>query len=104
MTIVLRLTVAERPSLGVGWLVPALEVVLLIVLVAADPESIARHAKVLRRLAIVLVLSLAIAAVGSTVVMTVDLVRGASVTEDAASLLATGGLVWVGNNIVFGLL
>ena len=37
-------------------------------------------------------------------VLIVDLVRGSKVTESAASLLASGALIWLGNAIVFGLL
>ena len=102
--VVLRLSVPHSLSLGVGWLVPALEVLLLVVLVAVGPQSIGRYARLLRRVGIVLVLSLVLAAIASTVVLTSDLIRGEEVTEDAGSLLASGAMVWAGNNVVFGLL
>ena len=104
ITIVFRLTVPHHPSLSIGWLVPGFEVLLLVVIVAADPQTIGRYTTLFRRAGIVLVVGLVVAAIAATVVLTADLIRGEAVTNDAGSLLASGGLVWAGNNVAFGFL
>ena len=58
----------------------------------------------LRRVAIVLVLTLAAAAVYLTVVLSVELIAGENVTGSADELLASGTLIWLGNNVMFALL
>jgi hypothetical protein len=104
ITITLRILEPERESLGPTWLVPGIEIALLAALLAADPPRVIGRANWLRRLSIVLVLSLVIVAVSSTAVLISDLIRGASVAHSAGPLLTSGALVWLGNCLVFGLL
>lgn len=104
ITITLRVAVPEKESLGPAWLVPTIEIALLVALIAADPGHIHRRARWLRRLSIALVLVLAVAAVSSTAILIADLIRGAEVTESADTLLASGALIWLGNVLVFSLL
>ena len=104
LTITLRVVEPHRESLGPAWLVPGIEVVLLAVLVLADPANITRRRRWLRPLSIVLVASLAAAAAVSTGVLIGELVRGGKVTDSATSLLSSGALIWLGNCLVFGLL
>lgn len=104
VTIVLRVYLPKRESLGPHWLVPAIEIALLVVLVLADPGRVARRSRWLRPLAIVLVLALAAAALASTGVLIRDLIIGGKVTTSATALLASGALIWLGNVLVFGLL
>jgi hypothetical protein len=52
----------------------------------------------------VLVLTLAAAAVYLTVVLSVELIAGDAITSSADELLASGTLIWLGNNVVFALL
>jgi hypothetical protein len=104
LTVVLRIAQPEREALGPHWLVPALEVALLVALVAADPAHVIGRARWLRPLALTLIFALTVVALLSTAVLIVDLVRGSKVTESAASLLASGALIWLGNALVFGLL
>ncbi len=104
MTIVLRVVQPHRESLGSPWLVPGIEVLLLVVLIAADPAKVGERRHWLRPLSIALVACLAVAALISTVVLITELVRGGKVTEEATSLLASGALIWLGNCLVFGLL
>jgi hypothetical protein len=103
ITVVLRLTVPRRQSVGPHWLVPAFEITLLVVLLAAHPRGEAERVR-LRRLSIVLILLLAASAVVSTVILSVELITGSPVVQSADSLLASGTLVWTGNALVFGLL
>ena len=56
LTIVLRIVEPEREKLGPPWLVPAVEIGLLLALLAADPMHLARRTRWLRPLAITLIL------------------------------------------------
>jgi hypothetical protein len=105
----LALNVAVRvglPSSGTfraPWLTPAIEVVLILVLVTANPTSAAERRR-LRQLSLALVGLLVAAALWATVILVSDLVRGTGPSNDPGRLLATGGIVWIGNNLAFGLL
>jgi hypothetical protein len=88
----------------VPWLLPAVEVILLVVLMASDPTSNNRRTLQLRRLAIVLVFLLLAGALWATAVLIDHLVTGDAQTSDGARLLASGSLVWLGNILSFSLL
>ena len=103
-TVVLRVVQPERERLGPAWLVPSIEIALLGALIAADPTHLARRVKWLRPVSITLIVSLLVMALISAAVLITDLIRGAKVTESAASLLASGAVVWLGNTLAFGLL
>lgn len=104
LTIGLRVAQPHRESLGPVWLVPSIEVAMLIALVAADPAHIHHRRRWLRPVAIVLVVLLTVVALTSTAVLITELVRGGKVTQEATSLLASGALIWLGNVLVFSLL
>jgi hypothetical protein len=104
ITVVLRVAVPHRESLGPRWLVPSLEIGLLVVLIAANPAHVVGRARWLRPLSITLIGLLTVVAVTFDGILIVDLVKGNKVTESADSLLASGALVWLGNALVFGLL
>ena len=104
VSILLRVAVPDRPSIGPHWLVPAIEAGLLIALVAWDPNHITARARWLRRVGIGLTLSLLVVTITSTVILIKDLVEGGRVTNSASTLLSAGALVWLGNVIVFSLL
>jgi hypothetical protein len=104
ITVVLRVLEPERESLGPTWLVPAIEIAMLLALLAADPARVIARANWLRRVSIALVASLAVVALASTAVLIADLIRGASVAESAGPLLTSGALIWLGNALVFALL
>jgi uncharacterized membrane protein len=77
---------------------------LLIVLLAADPSSIQRRATWLRRISIALMITLVTAAVYLTVVLAVELIGGDGVGTSGDDLLASGALIWLGNNVIFALI
>jgi hypothetical protein len=104
ITVVLRVAEPHRESLGPHWLEPGLEVGLLTALLAANPAHLAGRARWLRPLTITLIGALTVVAMVSDAVLIVDLVKGSKVTQSAASLLASGALIWLGNALVFGLL
>ena len=104
LTIVLRVVEPEREHLGPPWFVPAVEIGLLVALLAADPMHLARRTRWLRPLAITLILLLMGMVFVSDAVLLTDIITGSKVTQSATSILASGALVWSGNALVFGLL
>jgi hypothetical protein len=102
--VTLRVLQPHRESLGPHWLVPGIELALLIALLAADPAHVGGRRRWLRPISIVLVLALLVVALLSTGILITDLIRGAKVTNEATSLLASGALIWLGNALVFSLL
>lgn len=71
--------------LGVPWLLPSVEVLLLVVLFAADPGSLLKRRKRLRRVAIALVSVLVLGALWATGLLLYHLIQGAQVTQDPGS-------------------
>ena len=107
--IFMALNIALRiwlPQEGIGhshWLVPATEGVLLAVLITSHPGSAGERER-LRRLALVLIGILVAGALWATALLVSELIRGTGVSESPDELLATGGIVWLGNNLAFALL
>jgi len=104
LNVSLRLWLPNESAIRLRWLLPAVEVVLLVVLLTATPARAARRAPWMRGVAVALVLALVVAALWATGLLIYDLIKGIGVTESPTQLLATGGLVWLGNNISFALL
>jgi hypothetical protein len=101
LTLVLRIALPRRESVGPHWLVPVAELVLLVVLVVA--AHLEPRARWLRPAALTLILMLLVAALVSTITLIVQLVTNAKVAQSADSLLASGVLVYLGNALVFAL-
>jgi quinol-cytochrome oxidoreductase complex cytochrome b subunit len=104
ISIALRIAEPDRESLGPPWLVPSIELAMLVALLAADPARVTRRHRWLRRLSIALIVSLVVIAAISTGILIADLINGGKVTEEAGSLLASGAVIWLGNVLVFALL
>lgn len=104
VTLTLRIVEPDRPSIGPRWLVPGIEIALLLALVAADPNHISRRARWLRKVGIVLIMGLVVLTILATIKLINDLITGGRVTESASLLLTSGALVWLGNALVFSLL
>ncbi len=104
LQITLRIVEPHREALGSPWLVPGIEIAMLVALIAADPARVSRRARWLRRLSRALVVLLAVVAVVATAVLINALIRGEQVTNEAGSLLASGAVIWLGNVLVFSLL
>jgi uncharacterized membrane protein len=104
LNIGLRIWLPNEAAIRVPWLVPAIEAVLLVVLVAGDPARLARRTRWLRPLLLVLVGALVVAALWATVLLVYDLIKGLGVTNSPEELLASGALIWLGNNLSFALL
>jgi uncharacterized membrane protein len=101
---VLTVLLPDDIRLGPTWVLPSIEAVLLVAVIAADPRSVTRRARELRVLSIGLVSVLVIGALWSTVLLIDDLIHGGPETNSAADLLEAGTVVWVSNNIAFALL
>jgi len=103
LNVTVRLWIPGEGVLHIPWLMPVLEVALLLALVTSNPTSAAERRR-LRRLAVTLVALLVVAALLATGVLISDLIHGRGVSNSASELLASAGLVWLGNNLTFSLL
>jgi uncharacterized membrane protein len=102
----LRLWLPQERVGDVPWLLPGIELLLLVALLAADPGSVTSRARraTAHRVVIGLVVSLVAGALLVTALLIYDLITGAKVTQAPGPLLAAGALVWLGNNLAFGML
>jgi hypothetical protein len=103
LNIALRIWLPGETAVRVPWLLPAIEAALLVVLVASDPSGLAERRR-LRRVALVLVGLLVAAALWATVLLVDELIHGTGVSNAPSELLASGAVVWLGNNLAFALL
>jgi len=104
LNVALRLWLPSESPFRIPWLLPSVEVSLLVVLFVADPGNLVVRRHTLRRVALAVVIVLVLAALWSTALLVYDLLRGEGVAQSATRLLATGGVVWLGNNLAFALL
>jgi len=102
--IVLTILLPNSIRVGPRWLVPLLEGVLLVIVVAGDPVRISRRSRELRMVSIVLVSVLVLGTLWSTGLLIDDLIHGGPETNSADDLLAAGTAVWFSNIIAFALL
>jgi hypothetical protein len=103
MNIAVRIWLPGEGAVHVPWLLPTVEGILLVVLLTSDPSSLGARRR-LHRVALTLAGILVAAALWATVLLVADLIRGTGVTNSADQLLASGAIVWLGNNLAFGLL
>lgn len=100
----LLFTLPARFSLGPSWLVPALEAVLLVALIIADPGRLDRQSTEGRILSLTLVSVLVLEATGVSVRLVVDLIEGGPETNSAAALLHVGFTIWISTIVAFAFL
>jgi hypothetical protein len=93
-----------RLTMGPGWLLPVACGALFVTVAATSLAGDRRGSRVVRRLSLVLIGALVVGAVWSTVRLIDDLVHDGTLASSPAELLSSGALVWVNNNIIFGLL
>jgi hypothetical protein len=101
---VLPFLLPPKFSLGPRWIIPAVEALLLVALVIADPGRIDRRSTLVRALSIGLVAILVAGAAGVTARLVVDLIRGGPETNSPGQLLRVGSVVWVYVIITFSFL
>ena len=84
------------------WLLPALEGLLLLALIMANPRRINRESRALRMLGLTLAALLSLANAGSVARLVIGLVNGTQ-GNTPGPLLITGATIWLTNIIVFAL-
>jgi hypothetical protein len=99
----LRIWLPHEGAIRAPWAVPAVEGVLLAMLLVG-PATIAEHRRWVRPVSLTLVVVLVVAALWATVFLVHDLIQGSGVTDSPTKLLASGAVVWLGNNVAFALL
>lgn len=96
----LQLALPARFMLGGRWVLPAVEVVIIGVLIAANPGRMERRTPMLRRLSLGLIAIASLGNAWSVVQLVRDLVLGAEIGS-AAALLGGGGAIWLINVLTF---
>jgi hypothetical protein len=90
-------------AIGPTWLLPALGAALLIAILMVSPSVVTRRSAAVRALAIGLSVLLIAGDAWMTLRLAGDLVQGGPSTANGEVLLASGGLVWANNTVLFGL-
>jgi uncharacterized membrane protein len=104
LNVAIRVWLPGQSAVRAPWLLPAVEGVLLLVLFVGNPAHLARRSRWPRRIVLALVAVLVLAALWATVLLINDLIKGEGVTQKPSELLASGAVVWLGNNLAFALL
>jgi hypothetical protein len=104
LNIAARIWLPGASAVRVPWLVPGVEAALLLLLWFGDPARLGERRERVRPFAVSLVVLLVAAALWATVLLVYDLIHGSGVTNSPSRLLASGALVWFGNNLSFALL
>jgi hypothetical protein len=100
----LHLAIPARYRVPPVWLVPALLVVMLGVLIVGDPGRIDEQRTWLRVVTGAMIALLTLANLFGAVRLVVDILTNNKLfANNAAALLALGGVIWVTNVIAFGL-
>jgi hypothetical protein len=102
VAIVLQLSVPDKYGLHPRWLLPSLEVVLLIALTILNPVRLSRRTTFGRYAALAMVALITLDNVISSILLDHDILNGRA-TNDASGLLASGAAIYLTNMIAFGL-
>lgn len=102
--IVLTILLPEEQRALPAWVLPLVEGILLVALIAGDPGAIDRRSRLLRVISIGLVSVLVLSALYATVRLIDVLISGGPQTNSASDLLQAGSTVWVANILAFALL
>jgi uncharacterized membrane protein len=101
VAIALQLVLPERLVPPARYVLPALELVLLIGLVAVNPFRVDRQSSVLRWVGLVLTALVGLANAWSVVLLVADLLS--NLPSSAVELLGAGGAIWMTNVVAFAL-
>ncbi|WP_308012186.1 DUF1345 domain-containing protein [Actinacidiphila acidipaludis] len=102
VVVVIQLVLPARMAVHPRWLLPAVETVLLLALIAGNPHRIERASRAYRALSLALTLVIGGANAYSAVRLVAGLVRGTE-GSSAGPLLLTGGAIWLINIVIFAL-
>jgi len=98
----LQLAVPDRLTLSRTWVLPAIEALLLVVLVVAGPWRVAQRSQLGRLGGLVLVAVASLANGWSAGALVRGLIAGTA-GDRATPLLVTGGAIWLTNILIFAL-
>jgi uncharacterized membrane protein len=101
--VAIQFALPQRLAVHPRWLMPALELALLVALAVSDPGRIENRSRGYRSLGFALMAAIGGANVYAMLRLVRGLVRGTE-GASAGTLLLTGGAIWLTNVIVFGLL
>jgi len=104
VAIVIPLLLPARFSLGPKWIVPAIEVLLLVAIAVADRARDDRRPAMVRALSVALMVVLVAEAAGVTARLVIDLVQGGPETNNPTALLSVGFGVWLYTILAFAFL
>lgn len=97
----LQLLLPSRLTAGPRWLLPALEVALLVVLAFASPRELERPHRVRRNLTLSLTALVSAANITSLALLSHQLLHHGS--PNGRQLIVSGALIWLTNVVIFGL-
>jgi uncharacterized membrane protein len=98
----LQLALPDQLTLVSRWLLPGMELAVLVGIMVANPNRVDRESGVLRTASLVLTGLLTLATAWSAALLAKDLIYGRT-GNDAGPLLATGAAIWLTNVIAFAL-
>jgi hypothetical protein len=104
VAMILPFLLPDHPTYIPKWLFPALEGVLLVAVILADPGRIDRRSTAVRAISVGLVAILVLGAAGVTAHLIVEIIRGGPETDSAGRILLDGSVVWVYTIISFAFL
>jgi uncharacterized membrane protein len=102
VAIALQVALPDQLVLQSRWLLPSLELVLLVALILANPYRLNRESTMLRAGSLALTGLISLANAWSASLLVLGLVHGRG-SDDAGGLLATGAAIWLTNIIAFAL-
>jgi len=102
VAIALQVALPDRVASHPRWLLPGIETVLLVGIVAANPKRISRRSTQLRTASIALIFVVTAANAWSAGRL-VDALLNGRATPDPTSLLLTGASIWLTNVVAFAL-
>jgi hypothetical protein len=103
IAVAIQVALPERLTISPHWLLPALELALMVALMVANPhQRLEHHTPLIRTLGLTLAGAVSVANAGSAVLLVRDLLHG-SPGISATALLTAGGGVWLTNIIAFSL-
>jgi hypothetical protein len=98
----LQLSIPDKYGVHPRWLLPSLEVLLLVALTVLNPVRLSRRTAFGRMAALSVVAIITIDNVVSSILLDHDILNGRA-TNDASGLLASGAAIYLTNMIAFGL-
>ena len=102
VAIALQVALPDQLVLQSRWLLPSLELALLVALIVANPTRFDRESRAQRAAGLTLTGLISLANAWSATLLVLGLVHGRE-GQDAAPLLASGAAIWLTNIIAFGL-